>query len=54
MGEKFWKEMDEHISVIQGNLGICCQDYCDAANAMHAMEDLMEKLVDIKIKLNEK
>jgi hypothetical protein len=50
MGEEFWNEVQEHISTIQGNLGICCQDYCDASAAMHAMEELMEKLVDLKEK----
>lgn len=50
MGEEFWKEVEEHLSVVQGNLGICCQDYCDAADAMASMEIIMEKLVDIKEK----
>ena len=50
MGEEFWKEVNELVSVIQGNLGICCQDKCDAATAMYAMDDLMEKLIDLKEK----
>lgn len=52
MGEEYWKEVQDLISRIQGNLGICCQDYCDAADAMQAMEDLMEKLVDLREKTN--
>ena len=51
MGEEFWKEVQESISIIQGNLGICCQDYCDAANAMQAMEDLMERITDLREKI---
>ena len=50
MGEEFWKEVEEHLSVVQGNLGICCQDYCDAADAMASMEIIMEKLIDIREK----
>lgn len=51
MGEDFWDEIQEHISIIQGNLGICCQDFCDAANAMASMEVLMEKLIDLREKV---
>ena len=44
-------EIDEHLSVIAGNLGICCQEYCDAPNAIHSMEKVMELLVDIRQKI---
>lgn len=50
MGEEFWKEVEGLLSTIQGNLGICCQDYCDAASAMHAMDNLMDKLIELKEK----
>ena len=38
--EDIWNEIDEHLSVIHGNLGICCQEYCDAPNAIHSLEKL--------------
>ena len=44
-------EIDEHLSVIHGNLGICCQEYCDAPNAIHSMERVMELLVDMREKV---
>ena len=49
--EEKWKEIDEHLSIISGNLGICCQEYCDAPNAMHSLEKVMELLVEIRKKL---
>jgi len=49
--EDIFDEIDEHLSVIHGNLGICCQEYCDAPNAIHSMEKVMELLVDLKDKL---
>jgi len=49
--EEQWKEIDEHLSIIAGNLGICCQDSCDAPNAIHSLEKVMELLVEIKEKL---
>jgi len=49
--EETWDEIDEHLSVIAGNLGICCQEYCDAPNAIHSMERVMELLVDIRQKI---
>lgn len=49
--EELFDEIDEHLSVIYGNLGICCQEYCDAPNAIHSMEKVMELLVDLKEKI---
>ena len=49
--EGTWKEIDEHLSVIHSNLGICCQEYCDAPNAIHSLERVMELLVDIREKV---
>ena len=49
--EEIWDEIDEHLSVIHGNLGICCQEYCDAPNAIHSMEKVMELLVDLREKI---
>ena len=48
--EEIWDEIDEHLSVIHGNLGICCQEYCDAPNAIHSMEKVMELLIKIREK----
>lgn len=49
--DDIFDEIEEHLSVIHGNLGICCQEYCDAPNAIHSMERVMELLVDIKEKI---
>ena len=48
--EDNWKEIEEHLSVIHGNLGICCQEYCDAPNAIHSLERLTELIADIRLK----
>ena len=50
MDEDIWEEIDEHLSVISGNLGICCQENCDAPNAIYSLERVMELLIDIKEK----
>ena len=47
--EDVWEEIDQHLQVIHGNLGICCQELCDAPNAIHSLERLTELLVDIKL-----
>ena len=55
--EDTWDEIQEHLQVIHGNLGICCQELCDAPNAIYSLERLTELLVDIsqkkKISFNE-
>ena len=48
--EEIWKEVDTHLGIVYSNLGICCQDYCDASIALHNLEQAMEKLVTIKEK----
>ena len=48
--EETWNEIQEHLSVIHGNLGICCQEYCDAPNAIHSLEKLTELLIKIREK----
>ena len=48
--EDIWKEIDDHLSVIHGNLGICCQEYCDAPNAIHSLEKVQELLIKIREK----
>ena len=45
-----WEEIDEHLRVIYSNLGICCQDNCDASNAIYSLERVMDLLVDIREK----
>jgi hypothetical protein len=52
--EDKWNEIDEHLQVIQGNLGICCQDYCDAPNAIYSLEKVMDLLVDIREQIDGK
>ena len=49
--DELFDEIDEHLSVVHGNLGICCQEYCDAPNAIYSMERVMELLVDIREKI---
>lgn len=46
--EEKWKEIDTKLGIIYSNLGICCQDYCDASDAIHNLEEVMELLVDIR------
>jgi len=48
--EDTWNEIEEHLQVIHGNLGICCQELCDAPNAIYSLERLTELLVDIRLK----
>lgn len=49
--EETWNEIDEHLGIVYSNLGICCQDYCDAANAIHNLEEAMNKLADLRLKI---
>ena len=42
--EELWNNVDKNLQVIHGNLGICCQEYCDAATAIFNLEEAMEKL----------
>lgn len=46
--EKLWDEVEEHFRVIDSNLGICCQDYCDAATARMNLDEAIDKLVTIR------
>lgn len=46
--EEKWDEIDTKLGIVYSNLGICCQDYCDAATAIQNLEDVMEMLVDIR------
>lgn len=46
--EKIWNEIDEHLSIIYGNLGICCQEYCDSPVAIQSLEKVMELLIELK------
>lgn len=48
--EELWDEIDEHFRIIDSNLGICCQDYCDASNARFELEQALEKLATIREK----
>jgi len=48
--EEKWKEIDTKLGIVYSNLGICCQDYCDASDAIHNLEEVMELLVDIRTK----
>ena len=46
--EEKWNEVDTKLGIVYSNLGICCQDYCDAAAAIHTLEEVMKILVDIR------
>ena len=48
--EDKWNEIDYHLSTIAGNLGICCQEYCDAPDAIYSLERVMELLIEIRTK----
>lgn len=50
MEEQLWNEVEEHLRVIHSNLGICCQDYCNAAEATYNLEQVMEKLTTLRFK----
>ena len=46
--EQIWKDIDEHLQIIHGNLGVCCQEYCDSATALHSLEEIMDKLAQLR------
>ncbi len=46
--EEKWNEVDTKLGIVYSNLGICCQDYCDAATAIYTLEEVMKILVDIR------
>lgn len=46
--EALWDELEEHLQVIHGNLGVCCQEYCDAPNAIYSLERVMNILATIR------
>ena len=45
---EIFNEIDEHLSIIHGNLGICCQEYCDSPAAIQSLEKVMELLIKLK------
>jgi len=51
MEEEFWREVQDLISTIHGNLGICCQEQSDAPEAIWALEQLQERIVDLREKI---
>ena len=51
---ELWDQIDEHLRVIDSNLGICCQDYCNAAEARRHLEDAIDKMVTIREKYFDK
>ena len=48
MDEK-WEKVNDHLSIVYSNLGVCCQDYCDASIALNNLESAMDLLVDIRL-----
>ena len=48
--EELWNEIESHLSIIDSNLGICCQDYCDSAEARSNLDQAIDKLVTIREK----
>jgi len=46
--EELWEEIEQHFRVVDSNLGICCQDYCDASNARYELEQAIQKLATIR------
>jgi hypothetical protein len=49
--EELWNEIEAHLRVVDSNLGICCQDYCDAATARYELEQAIDKMVEIRLKI---
>ena len=48
--EKLWEEIEAHLRIVDSNLGICCQDYCDAAIARNELEEAIDKMAQIRLK----
>ena len=51
--EELWNEVENHLRIVDSNLGICCQDFCDAVLARHELEQAIDKMVSIRLKLKE-
>lgn len=47
--EKLWEEVESCLRVVDSNLGICCQDYCDAAEARANLDIAIDKLAEIRL-----
>ena len=41
--EEKWQEVGTKLGIVYSNLGICCQDYCDASDAIHNLEAVLLK-----------
>ena len=47
--EEIWDEIEAHLRVVDSNLGICCQDYCDAAIARSELYQAIDKMAQIRL-----
>ena len=52
--EELWDQIEAHLRIVDSNLGICCQDYCDAAIARSELEQAIDKMVEIRLKIESK
>ena len=49
--EELWDEIEAHLRIVDSNLGICSQDYCDAALARNELEEAIDKMAQIRLKI---
>jgi len=47
--EELWDEIEAHLRIVDSNLGICCQDYCDAATARNELDQAIDKMAEIRL-----
>ena len=50
MMDELWDQIEEHLRIIDSNLGICCQDFCNAAEARKNLDEAIDKMVLIREK----
>ena len=46
--DELWDQIEEHLRIIDSNLGICCQDFCNAAEARKNLDEAIDKMVLIR------
>ena len=49
--DELWNQIEGHLRIVDSNLGICCQDYCDASIARNELEEAIDKMAQIRLKI---
>jgi hypothetical protein len=49
--DELWDQIEEHLRIVDSNLGICCQDYCDASIARNELDEAIDKMAQIRLKI---